>query len=249
MMNTVIIGNFDKNGALLTHHSSETITSPFLAFPTPRPPMVARTNAGAAKCRQTRYATLIGSRFCREIGSVCEATTTLCDLQTHQWALARNFPSGSPTPQHRFHVATAHHCSVWPNIDTFSVDFTTWPILLLAKVDADWALEEVGRERSFQEGGGWWSRLRLVLNIHVNNRRAGRRSVCINLLLLARWSTPQKKVQERPAVADRSTIQPYTRTVAIAWWSPGGMEWPGCCGFVKLPVTDHKWPFQKTRQF
>ena len=91
-----------------------------------------------------------------------------------------------PTLHHRFHVVTGCHCAVLLNKDTCERDVMTKPIMVPEKQSAEGALEGIVVKGRFRRPvAGDWHHFS-ILNDHVNQKCAARRSICINLLLLIR---------------------------------------------------------------
>ena len=89
-----------------------------------------------------------------------------------------------PTLHHRLHVVTWFHCAVVLNKDTCERDVTLKPIMVPAKKCAEGALEgNVVKGRFKRPVVGDWHHFS-ILNDHVNQKCAARRSICVNLLFL-----------------------------------------------------------------
>ena len=86
-----------------------------------------------------------------------------------------------------FYVIAQHRCAVLLNKDIFARHFSCTPIQVPCQLRySSWAVEGMVVTGKFRRAPDPSSACFMVANIHINNERAKRRSVCIALLLLIR---------------------------------------------------------------
>ena len=164
-------------------------------------------------------------------------------------------------------MITQHHGAVFLNKDTFARDFTWTPIQAPCSLRySSRAVEGMGVTGKFRRAPDPSCSCFTVANVHINNKCAKRRSVCIALLLLIRdlcvklgaviLTGDLFKGAERESATNGQMDQRRISPVEAAF-NCGNVPWPtsgvtplwalaesptaACCGFVVLPESQKQW--------
>ena len=184
--------DFDKEIVLTTYLIPDADLDPNFTFPRVSASWLSGDNHG--KCNSYHLQDL-SLNPCPPRGDYHSAVVSHIYEPWHIICLQEDVGFANHTTLHyRFHVVYAHHCAFLLNKDTFERDVTTNSIMISAKKCIWEALEDIVVNGRFSTAVDGDCRHVWILNVHVSNMSAVRRSICVNLLLLIRSWRVQEEV-------------------------------------------------------